>query len=138
MSASLHIHSHLRVLSDTELLSHAQYQVNDLTSSVLEIELLKRFEEKIDEAIDNDPLLKVLDDYGVEEADELKQKLGFFNEFEEFEELDCRALLEAITAAGIDTAESLKARLARADEFDAIANDAGDLFARLNTLATKE
>lgn len=34
--------------------------------------------------------------------------------------------------------ETLKERLARADEFDAIAKDAGDLFARLNTLATKE
>lgn len=51
-------------------------------------------------------------------------------------ELDIRSLLEAITAAGIDNAEQLKARLAIADQFDGIANDAGDLFARLNTLIT--
>lgn len=126
---------HLRALSDTELLSHAQYQIDDLTSTALEIELLERFEAQIDEAAENAPLLKVLDDYGVEETDELEKKLGFFKEFDA---LDCRALLEAIVDAGIDTAESLKARLAHADEFDAIANDAGDLFARLNTLATKE
>lgn len=83
---------HLPTLDDETLLRHAQADLDPLTSTPLEIELLKRFE----------------------------------------------ALLDTIVAAGIDDAETLKERLARADEFDAIAKDAGDLFARLNTLATKE
>jgi len=128
--------TYLHTLDDETLLRHAHAELDELTSSPLEIELMKRFEATLNEQDAIRPLLDYLDDADHQvDTDELQDHLSLLNDFST---LNIRALMEAITDAGIDDVESLKARLSRADEFDAIANDAGDLFARLNTLATKE
>ncbi|AQW29108.1 hypothetical protein JK151_08965 [Ralstonia syzygii subsp. celebesensis] len=126
---------YLPALDDETLLRHAQADLDPLTSTPLEIELLKRFDALLNAQDETNPLLVVLEEHGIDQAEQLEKEIGLVDEYEG---LDIRQLLEAIVAAGIDDAESLKERLARADEFDAIAKDAGDLFARLNTLATKE
>ncbi|WP_369952288.1 hypothetical protein [Ralstonia syzygii] len=126
---------YLPALDDETLLRHAQADLDPLTSTPLEIELLKRFEGLLNAQDETNPLLVVLEEYGIDSPGQLENELGLTKEYED---LDIRPLLDAVTDAGIDDAESLKERLARADEFDAIAKDAGDLFARLNTLATKE
>lgn len=123
--------SRLRHLTDDELLRHAEAAQDPLTTTEYEAELIKRFSNVIDERIANAAFIEVLDDHSIYEADELKKSLTLLAEFDA---LDIRSLLEAITAAGIETAEGLKARLAIADKFDGIANDAGDLFDRLTSL----
>jgi len=47
------------------------------------------------------------------------------------------ALLEVLSTAGIDTPSALTAKLERADKFYDIANEAGDVISRLNTLITE-
>ena len=124
------IHTPLSRLTDDELLRLVESERDPLTSTDTEVELVQRFANLLGEKAD---LIEVLDDHGFDDADDLESRLAIFTEFDT---LDIKPLLEAITAAGIDDAEQLKARLAIADQFDGIANDAGDLFARLNTLIT--
>lgn len=140
---------HLATFTLAELVRHAQVEISDLTSTPLEIELLKRLEQLQSRQAE----LDVLDEYESEGPEFLKRALELHLDYSHVDarallsalsdaDIDdpkhLRGLLETISDAGIDDVESLKARLSRADEFDAIAKDAGDLFARLNTLVTKE
>ena len=87
----------------------------------LDAEDIKALGEALIEDADNTvALLSVIGKAGTD-VDELK---GVF------------ALIEVLDEAGIDTPETLKARLALADQFRALANDAGDVFSRLTELTT--
>lgn len=125
------IHTTLSHLTDDELLRRVENERDPLTSTDAEVELVQRFTNVLDEHAANAKRIEILDDHGLDDEAELEKRLALFNEFEA---LDIRSLLEAITAAGIDNAEQLKARLAIADQFDGIASDAGDLFTRLESL----
>lgn len=125
------IHTTLSHFTDDKLLRHVENERDPLTSTDAEVELVQRFTNLLDEQAANAKRIEILDDHGFEDDADLEKSLALFNEFEA---LDIRSLLEAITAAGIDNAEQLKARLAIADQFDGIASDAGDLFTRLESL----
>lgn len=58
---------YLRTLTDDELITYAEQTTNALTTSDLERELLARFREQ-----NNDDRLTVLDDAGIDTADDLK------------------------------------------------------------------
>ena len=121
----------LSSLDTGTLLRHAYAEISELTSTPLELELLRRLEAEQDST----SFMAVIEDHGIETAEDLAKALALHADFNH---LDVRALLDVLLAEGIDDAPALKARLALADEFQAIANDAGDVFARLNSLATKE
>lgn len=119
--------SALTHLSDEELLRAAYVEIDDLTSTPLELELLKRFAALVDEA--NSQIVQTADEYDLD-ADTLR-KLG---DALILDASNSAALLSAVGEAGYDSAETLKADLAMAEKFAALACDAGDVFSRLSTL----
>lgn len=134
----------LRILSNNEFLRYASNEIDDLTSSEIERELLRRME-----AVDFETL------QAIEESEFSVDEL--INVLEAMEPLDLRntiKLLNAITNSNIDTgallefiklmdesgiteADELKEALELAQKFRAIANDVGDAFTRLTTLVTE-
>ncbi|NYT44584.1 hypothetical protein H0A64_07055 [Alcaligenaceae bacterium] len=134
----------LRTLSDSEFLRHAYAQSDDLTSSDIERELLRRFElvdtdayEAVQEvelcAADLRQLGEALEGFTVSEVAEL---LGLLLEAN----IDAKALtaiLRLLEKAGITESDEFEAELKLADEFRKLANDAGDVLTRLTTLITE-
>lgn len=134
----------LNILSNEEFLRHAHNQIDDLTSTDVEREALRRLE-----AIDLD-LLHVIQQNELTRTD-------LADIVEAFEELDLRntiKLLKHISESCIDTGalieliklmdasaitepNELKEELELAKKFRAIANDVGDAFTRLTTLVTE-
>ena len=126
------------ILTDEELVRHADLALSPLTSTDLERELLRRFEACLVERASLDALENVLLDFNFDtESDAgvgaLRDALQFAVDFDP---QVYRPLLDALAGADIDTAAALTKRLNLADEFEAIANDAGDAIARLQDLIT--
>lgn len=123
-------------MDDEHLLASARAEMDPLTSTPLEIELLDRFETLLDR-------LAPLED----EASELRQLADVLEEAE-CSTKDVEALLEchpadikeqakllsALNDQDIHTFDELAAVIETASNFRALANDAGDLFARLHQL----
>lgn len=107
-------HTALSRLTHRELLLHADNARDPLTSTDIEIELANRFADLL-ELIELDD---VLTDLGIERK-------------------DLRPLLELLNDHSATDLASLRQKLERADKFYDIANDAGDVIARLNTLVTE-
>lgn len=107
----------LRNLTDEELLRHAEAQFDPLTGTELDGELRRRTATLLDEADQLVPVRKWLDDRDMQPA-ELMDLLHLMNEFH------------------ADTAKTLRAKLEHADRWYDIAEEAGDLFQRLQDLTT--
>lgn len=102
-------------MGDDEFIRHAKSNLDPLTSTDLERELLIRLENVIDTAIDHEPI----DDALEAACLDVKQ---------------LKSLLELLEEFNVDTPNALRAKLERADAFYDIANEAGDLFDRLTQL----
>lgn len=94
--------AHLRTLTDDELLRLARAEFDPLTSTDLEAELLRRFEECCAANAEVEPLLKVLDDHDIDAPAALEKALEFNAKFKELLpelETSIAGLQDLITAA---------------------------------------
>lgn len=137
---------HLRTLTNAELLRIAYAEYSELTSTSLELELLRRLEEAIGA---NDDVANTVEklaehEFGDLEAAEILERaaehefdadgLNKLGEALIFNASNSALLLSAIGEAGFDSPAEVKREFELAQRFRALANDAGDMFARLSTL----
>lgn len=118
-------------MDDEHLLASARAEIDPLTSTALELELLERFERLLDEASEHKPVADLLEEYEVG-TDDVKAVI----ESHPASLKDQAALLSLLNDQDIHEPDQLKALLDTSDEFRALANDAGDFFTRLNDLVT--
>ena len=127
-------------LTNAELLQHALAQHDELTSTPVETELLRRFGQLADEAANNERALDALANAGIEvdktkSLEDLDKALQWFD--------DCkpdtyRPLFEVLTAKDIDDADTLKKILERDAQLPDVLADLADPLAKLNRLANLE
>jgi len=143
----------LRTLSDSEFLRYADTQIDDLTSSDIEREALRRLEAAEQRMQNAEGFPALADEYSLT-ADEVRSMVEAHpGTHEEIVGLlaaladkgiespkALTAFLQHLDKAGITEPDELKAELELATKFKSLANDAGDLFNRLHTLteATQE
>lgn len=120
---------YLQMLTNEELARYARAEFNELTSTPLELELLRRLEERAADDEEEEAMLARASEYDLD-ADGIR-KLG---EALILDASNSAELLSAIGEAGYDNAAALKADLELAEKFAALACDAGDVFSRLSTL----
>lgn len=113
------------------LVASARAELDPLTSTSLELELLDRLETLLDEQEENKPIAELLDEYEVS-TDDMKAVI----ESHPASLKDRAALLSLLNDQDIHEPDQLKELLEFAAEFRALASDAGDLFTRLNDLVT--
>jgi len=118
-------------MDDEHLLASARAEIDPLTSTSLELELLERFERLLDEASENKPVADLLEEYEVG-TDDVKAVI----ESHPASLKDQAALLSLLNDQDIHEPDQLKELLELAAEFRDLANDAGDFFTRLNDLLT--
>ena len=118
-------------MDDEHLLASARAEIDPLTSTALELELLDRFERLLDEASEHKPVADLLEEYEVA-TDDVKAVI----ESHPASLKDQAALLSLLNDQDIHEPDQLKAELELAAKFRALANDAGDFFTRLNDLVT--
>jgi hypothetical protein len=121
----------MKSMDDRHLVASVHAELDPLTSSAAEIELLARFEALLDER--NDELKGVVEyfDFEVKDIRALGDAL--------IQNTDTTvALLNTIAKAGIEDPESLKAELDLAKKFRDLIEDAGDVFTRLSDLLTTQ
>lgn len=86
----------LRILTDRELIRYADNACNDLTTTPLESELLRRF-------ADAQPLLEVLRQYGINNASSLIEDFDILNKLDAYTSTqDLIELLESMSEACSD------------------------------------
>ena len=122
---------HLRTLSNEELVRIASHEVNDLTSSALEIELLSRLEQVIDTVEPAEELMALTTDYGIDNA-----QVRSLLESHPSSVSEMTDLLKALNDEDIHTVDQLKQLISFHKEFQALASDAGDVFERLSIFTT--
>jgi hypothetical protein len=118
-------------MDDEHLLASARAEIDPLTSTALELELLERFERLLDKASEHKPAADLLEEYEVG-ADDVRAVI----ESHPASLKDQAALLSLLNDQGIHGPDQLKKLLELAADFRALANDAGDFFTRLNELLT--
>lgn len=119
----------MKLMSDAHLIASVEQQLDAITSTDIELELLDRF--KALHAVADSHMAEVIDEFSFT-ADQLAT---FGNAL--IGNVDSSVqLLQAIGDAGFDSVKQLKEELELARQFRALASDAGDAFTRLHTLAT--
>lgn len=118
-------------MDDEHLLASARAEIDPLTSTALELELLDRFERLLDEQHDNEGVRALSEEYELT-ADDMRAVI----ESHPASLKDQAALLALLNDQDIHEPDQLKALLDTSDKFRALANDAGDFFTRLNDLLT--
>jgi hypothetical protein len=132
--------AHLRTLSDDELLRLAHIVLDALTGTDLEAELLRRFEENGAVTAETEPLLKVLEDHGIDSSIALDKTLGALDKtlgaLKEYDADQVGALLDVLGEFDIDDPAALKKALERNAKFDDLLQDLADPIASLHSLIT--
>ena len=119
-----------KLMDDAHLLASARAEIDPLTSTALELELLDRFERLLDEASEHKPVADLLEEYEVG-TDDMRAVIDSHPASLK----DQAALLSLLNDQEIHEPDQLKALLDTSDKFRALANDAGDVFTRLSELA---
>ena len=121
-------------MSDVELIRAASVETNDITSTALELELLTRLEnanEALAAAEEHEAFGDLATEFRMTPAalrELLESHAGTTDEMSK--------LLALLNDEDIHQPEQLRALIDFHNTFKALANDAGDVFARLSTLAT--
>lgn len=121
----------MKSMDADHLVASARAELDPLTSTPLELELLDRLETLLDEAHDNQPIADLLDEYEVS-TDDMKAVI----ESHPASLNDQAELLSLLNDQDIHEPDQLKELLEFAAKFRALASDAGDLFTRLNDLVS--
>lgn len=125
----------LASLTDEEIVRRAHVELDPLTSTELEQELLRRLELSIGEAEGTAALLRACDDAGVTEAFEFEALKKVADKVDEFH--DAVELLEVLADFDYEPGPLRKA-LERLEKFDRALQDLVEPLATLQTLATTE
>lgn len=115
-------------MDDAHLVAAVECEINSLTSTPLEIELLGRVEDLLEQL--DDECVRAAEEYGLDGADIRALGEALINDA-----ANSAALLAAIGDAGIDTPDDLAAVIRLAKKFESLADGAGDVFARLAALS---
>lgn len=115
-------------MDDEHLLASARAEIDPLTSTALELELLERFERLLAEASENKPVDDLLEEYEVG-TDDVKAVI----ESHPASLKDKAALLSLLNDQDIHEPDQLEELLELTTKFRALANDAGDFFTRAST-----
>ena len=122
----------LRLLSNEELIRKAHTEIDNLTSTPLEIELIRRLEE----LTEWQPVLDVIQTH----YDSVKDCADFDDVLTNLDTLTRIApmpeLLGAFEDHNVDDIKVLREKLQRADKFYDLAQEAGEAFTMLATLAS--
>lgn len=134
----------LRTLTDAELLRIARAEIDDLTSTPLEIELLRRFDLLVQQA----RVIQAIDAKGYDTdtteglerleadlaaVDLIERDIGFtLSNPKDLERL--KGLLDAALDHDLDTADALRAVLSRDAKFRSLMNDLAEPLASLQAL----
>ena len=121
----------MKSMDADHLVASARAEIDPLTSTALELELLDRLEKLLDEQSANQPVAELLEEYEVS-TDDMKAVI----ESHPASLKDQAALLSLLNDQDIHEPDQLKELLEFAAKFRALASDAGDLFTRLNDLVT--
>lgn len=120
----------LSALTDAELARHAEISLDDLTSTEMERELIKRFHALIEESAGAMSVINALEDHGidVDDAKALSDAVDYVN--------DCepkvyRPLIEVLTEFDIDDAKVLREALQRDKDIPDVLDDLTEPLARL-------
>lgn len=120
---------HLANLSDDEVLRIARAEINDLTSTALEVELLKRLEALLDDSDEPDAFYEAAIGHDLSALGITQLGAALIDGAE-----NTAALLRVLADAGYETPEALKADLDKAKKFAALAPDVRDVLSRLSSL----
>lgn len=127
--------SKYRNLTDGELLRLAYVELDPLTSTDLEAELLRRLEEGVNTGAQYDPVAEYLDAFDFTKTKDIERFKALLDiDLEEHQR--SKALLDVLLDADIDDAAVLKQRLDRLAKFDSLMDDLVQPLATLQTLAT--
>ena len=118
-------------MDDGHLVAAIHAEINPLTTTPLEIELLGRVEDLL-EQIDAEAA-DALAEFSLEAGDIKTLGEALIGDAD-----NSAAILSAVADADIDTPSALIAQLKLADQFKSLAEDAGDVFTRLAQLTTQE
>lgn len=121
----------MKSMNAGHLVASARAEIDPLTSTPLELELLDRLETLLDEQSTNQPIAELLDEYEVS-TDDMKAVI----ESHPASLKDQAALLSLLNDQDIHEPDQLKELLEFAAKFRALASDAGDVFTRLNDLVS--
>lgn len=121
----------MKSMDADHLVASARAEIDPLTSTPLELELLDRLETLLDEQEENKPIAELLDEYEVS-TDDMKAVI----ESHPASLKDQAALLSLLNDQDIHEPDQLKELLDLAAKFRALASDAGDFFTRLNDLVS--
>ena len=133
-------------LTDAELLSRADIELDPLARTDLERELLRRLEASIEGADTFAATTAALDEHNFDDTDAAEllaraaehgldaEDVHTLGQALVFGAANGAELLQTLNEAGYDNAAALKKDLQLAETFSALATDAGDVFARLSTL----
>lgn len=109
---------YLSTLTDAELVRFAHTEANSLTSTPLELELLKRLETLSAASERGQPLTSVLEEFNIEESSDLEKRLQFYVDHE-----SDGPLLDVLLEYDFDETTALRRALDRIAKFDAVMND---------------
>lgn len=126
---------YLPSLNDRELAHHADVTFDALTATDLQIELTKRFTALLDENEANASLIDVLDDNGIDAADELRKVFDKVDALDE-ERVNGLALLDVLLEFDIDDPAVLKKLLQRDAQLTDVLDSLAQPLADLQALAT--
>jgi hypothetical protein len=106
----------MKLMDNGHLIAAVRCELDPLTSTPLELELLNRLEAALDTAIDFSPVSDEMEAQGIEQTELIE-------------------MIKALEDHYVIDAASLREKLKRADDFYTIAADLqGDVLSRLNTL----
>jgi hypothetical protein len=120
--------TNLSLMTNDQLVTVAHAEYNPLTSTDLELELIKRLEIAID--AEDDSVTAAAADVSL-----IAEDIRALGDAVITNTNITVALLRIVAEAGYDTPEDLKTDLELLTKFRALANDAGDVFARLSDLS---
>ena len=121
----------MALMDDEHLLASARAEIDPLTSTPLEIELLGRFESLLDEQVEDEAMRALLEEYEPA-ADDLRAVM----ESHPASLTEKAALLSLLNDQDVYYPDQLAGLLDAITKFRALANDAGDFFIRLTDLVT--
>lgn len=138
----------LALMDDSHLIMSLRSDMDPLTSTPTEVELLRRLELAIDNGAEPDIAEAIANhEFTAAELNKLGEGIGEVDEalalIEALADIEVdtiadwkpqRELLDALSDAGIESAEQLTRRLELATKFEALLEDAGDVFTRLSQL----
>lgn len=128
----------LNNLSDEELLRLAHIDLDPLTSSELERELVRRFENLITELAYHEPIREQLDGFDLTKTKDIEACKAVF-EFADHYALDqAKPLLDVLTEFDIDDPAILKKALDRNEKIENLMGDLAEPLASLQALITTE